>query len=54
MLQDYERGRPMEIESQLMTPLAFARGAGVEVPAFELAAVLCARRAAEKGLYAPT
>lgn len=53
MLQDYERGRPMEIESQLMTPLAFARGAGVEAPAFELAAVLCARRAAAKGLYAP-
>lgn len=51
MLQDYERGRPMEIESQLMTPLAFARCAGVEAPAFELAAVLCARRAAEKGLY---
>lgn len=53
MLQDYERGRPMEIESQLMAPLAFAHSAGVETPAFELAAVLCARRAAEKGLYAP-
>jgi 2-dehydropantoate 2-reductase len=53
MLQDYERGRPMEIESQLMTPLAFARAAKVDAPAFELAALLCARRAAEKGLYAP-
>jgi 2-dehydropantoate 2-reductase len=52
MLQDYEAGRPMEIESQLMTPLAFARSAGIEAPAFTLAALLCARRAAAKGLYA--
>lgn len=52
MLQDYERGRPMEIEAQLMTPLAFAQAANVQAPAFELAAVLCARRAAAKGLYA--
>lgn len=51
MLQDYERGRPMEIESQIMTPLAFARAAGLEVPSFELAATLAAHRAAEKGLY---
>ena len=28
MLQDYERGRPMEIEAQVMAPLAFARAAG--------------------------
>ncbi len=51
MLQDYERGRPMEIESQIMTPLAFAHAAGLEVPSFELAATLAARKAAEKGLY---
>ena len=53
MLQDYERGRPMEIESQIMTPLAFAQAAGLEVPSFELAATLAARKAADKGLYAP-
>jgi len=52
MLQDYEQGRPMEVESQIMTPLAFARSAGVEVPSFELAATLAARKAAAKGLYA--
>jgi len=52
MLQDYEFGRPMEVESQIMTPLAFARSAGVAVPSFELAATLAARKAAEKGLYA--
>lgn len=51
MLQDYERGRPMEVESQIMTPLAFARAAGLEVPSFELAATLAARKAADKGLY---
>jgi len=53
MLQDYERGRPMEIESQIMTPLAFAHAAGLEVPSFELAATLAARKAAAKGLYTP-
>ena len=29
MLQDYLKGRPMEIEAQLMAPLAFARAANV-------------------------
>jgi len=53
MLQDYERNRPMEIESQIMTPLAFAQAAGLEVPSFELAATLAARKAAERGLYTP-
>jgi 2-dehydropantoate 2-reductase len=53
MLQDYEQGRSMEIESQIMTPLAFARSAGVDVPSFELAATLAARKAAAKGLYTP-
>jgi 2-dehydropantoate 2-reductase len=51
MLQDYERRRPMEVESQIMTPLAFAHAAGLEVPSFELAATLAARKAAERGLY---
>ena len=50
--QDLELGRPMEIESQIMTPLAFAHSAGLDVPSFELAATLAARKAAEKGLYA--
>ena len=51
MLQDFERGRPMEIEAQVMAPLAFARAAGVPVPAFEMAAVLAAHKAAARGLY---
>jgi len=51
MLQDFERGRPMEIEAQVMAPLAFARAAGVAVPAFEMAAALAAHKAAARGLY---
>src|SRR3989475_1633267 len=35
MLQDYERGRPMEIEAQLMAPLAFGRAAGVATPTLD-------------------
>lgn len=51
MLQDYERGRPMEIEAMIQTPVAFARAAGVSTPTFDVIAALCARRAADKGLY---
>jgi 2-dehydropantoate 2-reductase len=53
MLQDYERGRPMEIEAQLMAPLALARGAGVPAPTLEVLVALAARKAAAKGLYSP-
>lgn len=53
MLQDYERGRPMEIDAQLMAPLALARQAGVGAPMLELAAALVAHKAAAKGLYKP-
>ncbi len=53
MLQDYERGRPMEIDAQIMAPLALARGKGVPTPTLDLAAALVAYKAAAKGLYAP-
>jgi 2-dehydropantoate 2-reductase len=52
MLQDYERGRPMEIDAQFMAPLALARAKGVATPVLELAAALVAHKAAAKGLYA--
>ncbi len=52
MLQDYERGRPMEIEAQLASTLAFARVANVAVPALETVVPLIAFKAAAKGLYA--
>ena len=51
MLQDYERGRPMEIEAQLMAPLALARQAGVATPTLDMIIPLAAHNAAAKGLY---
>jgi 2-dehydropantoate 2-reductase len=52
MLQDYERGRPMEIDAQITAPLALARQKGVPTPTLDLAAALVAYKAAAKGLYA--
>jgi 2-dehydropantoate 2-reductase len=51
ILQDYERGRPMEIESQLATPLAFARQANVVTPTLDALIPLAIHKAATKGLY---
>ena len=51
MLQDYEKGRPMEVEAQLMAPLSFARAKGVSTPALETVAALVAHKAAARGLY---
>jgi 2-dehydropantoate 2-reductase len=51
MLQDYERGRPMEIDAQVMMPLQFARAAGVPAPTLEALAPLVAHKARLKKLY---
>ena len=51
MLQDYELGRPMEIDAILAVPCALARAAGVATPALETLAAIIARLAARKGLY---
>lgn len=51
ILQDYERGRPMELDAMVMMPLAFARAAKVSTPSLDVMAAIAARRAAEKGLY---
>ena len=51
MLQDYERGRPMEIDAILMAPLWFARAAGVAAPNMEAVVALAAHKARGKGLY---
>jgi 2-dehydropantoate 2-reductase len=53
MLQDYELGRPMEIEAILAVPCAFARAAGVATHTLEALAAITARLAARKGLYSP-
>ena len=52
MLQDYERGRPMEIDSQIVMPLEFARAAGVAAPTLAALAPLLVHKARGKGLYA--
>ena len=51
MLQDYERGRPMEVDAILAVPCAFARAVGVAAPTLEAVHAVTARLAARKGLY---
>jgi 2-dehydropantoate 2-reductase len=48
MLQDYELGRPMEIDAILQAPLWFARAAGVATPTLDAVVALAAHKA--KGL----
>jgi 2-dehydropantoate 2-reductase len=51
MLQDYELGRPMEVEAILAAPCAFARAAGLETPMLDALTAITARLATRKGLY---
>jgi 2-dehydropantoate 2-reductase len=51
ILQDYERGRPMEIDTLVRAPAAFARAAGLSTPMLDLLAGLAVRQARDKGLY---
>ena len=51
ILQDYELGRPMEIDSIIMMPQAFGRVAGVATPTLDVIAALAATRAAARGAY---
>jgi 2-dehydropantoate 2-reductase len=51
--QDYELGRPMELESLLLVPLSFGAVAGVDTPCLDIIAALAAVEAQDKGLYAP-
>jgi 2-dehydropantoate 2-reductase len=51
MVQDYELGRPMEVEAQLAMPVAFGRAARVATPTLDALVALVAYRAAAKGLY---
>jgi 2-dehydropantoate 2-reductase len=53
MLQDYELGRPMEVEALLVAPCAFARAAGLDTPMLDALTAITARLAAAKGLYSP-
>lgn len=51
MLQDYEQGRPMEVDAILMAPLRFARAANVLAPTLEAVIALAAHKARKKGLW---
>jgi 2-dehydropantoate 2-reductase len=51
ILQDYEQGRPMEIDVLVKAPAAFARAAGLATPMLDLLAALAIRQARDKGLY---
>ncbi len=50
LLQDYERGRPMEIDALVRAPAAFARVASLATPMLDLLAGLAIRQARDKGL----
>lgn len=51
ILQDYDLGRPMEIEAIVRAPLAFARSAGVPTPTLDAIEAFTASMAESKGLY---
>ena len=51
ILQDYEQGRPMEIDALVRAPAAFARAAGLSTPMLDMVAALAIRQARDKGLY---
>jgi 2-dehydropantoate 2-reductase len=53
ILQDYDLGRPMEIEAIVRAPVAFARSAGVPTPTLDAIEALTVSMAASKGLYVP-
>jgi 2-dehydropantoate 2-reductase len=51
ILQDYERGRPMEIDALVTAPAAFARVGRLSTPMLDLLAALAIRQARDKRLY---
>ncbi|ANV99143.1 ketopantoate reductase family protein [Bradyrhizobium icense] len=51
ILQDYERGRAMEIDVLVRAPAAFARAAGLSTPMLDMMAAFAIRQARDKGLY---
>jgi len=53
MLQDFEKNRPMEIDSFLSAPIEMARLAGLPVPTVETVHGLLVHKARRAGLYPP-
>jgi 2-dehydropantoate 2-reductase len=53
ILQDYDLGRPMEVESIVRAPVAFARSAGLATPTLDAIETFAVALATAKGLYTP-
>ena len=51
ILQDLDRGRPMEIDAQITVPVALAHEAGVPVPTLDMLSTLMRARGRAAGLY---
>ncbi len=51
ILQDYDLGRPMEVEAIVRAPVAFARSAGVATPTLDTIEAFVVSMAEAKGLY---
>lgn len=51
ILQDYELGRPMEVEALLGAPQAFARAVGIDTPSLDALSAIVSHMANAKGLY---
>jgi 2-dehydropantoate 2-reductase len=51
LLQDYERGRPMEIDALLVVVREFARAGGIAAPTLDAIVSLVVYKAAARGLY---
>jgi 2-dehydropantoate 2-reductase len=43
--QDYDRGKPLEVDSLVVLPVEFGRAAGLDIPCLELLAALAVRKA---------
>jgi 2-dehydropantoate 2-reductase len=51
ILQDYELGRPMEIEAIVRAPIAFGRSVGLDTPTLDAIESIAVSLAESKGLY---
>lgn len=53
LLQDYELGRPMEVDALIRAPAAYAEAAGIDIPMLRTMGALAMRQASAKGLWSP-
>ena len=51
MLQDFEQGRPVELDEIVLAPLAFARAIGIATPTLDAVAAIAVRRCIDRGVY---